>query len=102
MISRNVLVHKLVQILKLKDEKELTPQYLSNFTASQLTSVGITPVAIVEIQEWLSHFKLSLKIKAPQNEDDVKKVKQAIAVLEVFQFDTRAVNEQLTHFLGAS
>lgn len=102
MVLRSALIHKLVHVLKLKGKSELTQKYLSNLTASQLMSVGITPVAIVEIQEWLSHFKLSLKVGAPQNEQDIKKVKQAIAILEVFQFDTKVVNEQLSHFLGGS
>ncbi len=102
MALRSVLIHNLIRVLKLNDVNELTPRYLSNLTASQLMSVGITSVAILEIQEWLSSYQLSLKVSVPKNENDIKKVKQAIAILEVFQFDTNLVNEQLSHFLASN
>ncbi len=102
MMLRALLIDKLVRVLKLKNKDELTPQYLSNLTASQLMSNGITPVAVVEIQEWLSKSELTLKRRAPENDEDIKKVKQAIAILYAFQFDTKILNEQLSHLLESS
>lgn len=101
-VLRNALIYKLVTVLRLKNDSELTPEYLSNINASQLMKEGITSIAIVEIQEWLSHTKSSLKISPPQTEDDIKKVRQALSILNVFQFDTKKASEQLAYFTATS
>ncbi len=94
---RKALVHDLIFKLKLKAESDLTPKYVSNITASQLLGNGTTLVAVTEIQEWLMKHGLSLKRCPPETDKEITEVKRAIAVLDVFYFDTASLKEQLQH-----
>jgi len=99
-VLRPMLTNKLVSVLKVKDKTQVTPRYLSNITASQLMENGISWVAVTEIQEWLSSSGLSLKPTVPDNDEEIKHVKRAIAVLDAFYFDTELVKEQLNNVIG--
>jgi hypothetical protein len=55
---------------------------------------GATLVAITEVQEWLTKHGLSLKRRPPETEKEINEVKRAIAVLDVFYFDTASLKEQ--------
>jgi hypothetical protein len=97
---RKALVHDLIIKLKLKTEADLTPGYVSNISASQLLSNGITLLAVTEIQEWLSKKGLSLRRRPPKTDKEITEVKRAIALLDVFHFDTVIIKEQLQHLEG--
>jgi transposase len=99
---RGALIHKLVLVLKLNNPQEVTPQYLSNITASQLLNRDITMIAIIELQQWLSIQGLSLKKQVPKTESEVKAVKGAITILEIYGFDVKAANNQLSHLINGS
>lgn len=94
---RKALVHDLIFKLKLKAPADLTPKYVSNISASQLFSNGISLVAVTEIQEWLSRQGLSLKRRPPETDREVTEVKRAIALLDVYHFDIAILREQLQH-----
>lgn len=97
---RKALVHGLLPKLKLKTETDLTPKYVSNLTASQLLNSGVTLVAVTEIQEWLSTHGLSLTRRPPETDQEIMEIKRAIAILDVFHFNTAILKEQLQHFEG--
>lgn len=97
---RRDLVKRLMQALRVRDVLEITPQYVSNITASQLLQHGITTLAITELQDWLSGHGLSLKKCAPKSDQEVKEVRRALALLEVFHFDTENARRQLSHLLS--
>jgi len=97
---RRDLVKRLMQVLRVRDALEITPQYLSNITASQLLQNGLTTVAIAELQEWLSKHDLSLKKRAPESDQEVKEVRRALALLEAFHLDTENARRQLSHLLS--
>lgn len=99
---RKSLVYKLVDVLKVKEDTELTPKYLSNITASQLLDNGVTLVAISEIQNWLKKSGVSLKPSPPKDDSEIKYVKQAIAILEAFHFDMSTPKSQLAYLLENS
>jgi hypothetical protein len=94
------LAHRLGVALHLRSDTELTPQYLSNITASQLLDRGFTLVAIDELQRWLGGRGFALKRSPPQTAHEIRAVERAITVLEVFHFDTTVVRQQLRHLLG--
>jgi len=94
---RKALVNDLLFKLNLKTEAELTPKYVSNISASQLLSNRVSLVAVTEIQEWLSKHGLSLKRRPPETDQEITEVKRAIALLDVYHFDTAILREQLQH-----
>ncbi|MES2282507.1 MAG: hypothetical protein V4542_13930 [Pseudomonadota bacterium] len=94
---RGPLVDKLVSALRLKSASDLTPAYLSNISASQLLSCGVTLVAVAELQEWLENHELSLKRNPPATGADVKAAERAILLLDAFFFDTETVRAQLAN-----
>lgn len=94
---RKPLVEKLVSALRLKSASDLTPHYLSNISASQLLSCGLTLVAVAELQEWLEKRDLSLKRTPPVTVADVKAAERAILLLDAFFFDTEMIRDQLAN-----
>ena len=96
---RRTLVDKLKEVLMLRSAAELTPQYLSNITASQLLERGVTLVAIAELQEWLYSHDLSLKRRPPETESDIREAQRAIALLDAFHFDTDILEQQLANLV---
>ncbi|MGB3423178.1 MAG: hypothetical protein WBF84_00935 [Castellaniella sp.] len=96
---RKALVDKLEQALRLRSAAELTPQYLSNITASQLLECGVTLVAIAELQKWLYSHDLSLKRRPPKTESDLRETQRAIALLDAFHFDTDILKQQLANLV---
>lgn len=94
---RSRLISSLISVLQLNDVNDLTPQYLSNITSSQLIERGVSMIAISEIQEWLSSNDTSLKQSQPKNNSEIKMVKQAIAILDSFKFDTSFIKDQLSN-----
>lgn len=97
---RNQLTMKLVETLKLPDDASLTPQYMSNLSACDLYRNGITTVAIVEIQDWLNGYDLSLRKVAPESDDEIREVRRAIVLLNAFYFDTTNLEVQFDHLTG--
>lgn len=97
---RAQLVRRLVQVLKVQTEATLTPDYVSNLTASDLFRNGITTIGIAEIQEWLQGYDLSLRMKAPDSDDEIREVRRAISLLNAFYFDTDRLEEQYEHLTG--
>lgn len=84
--------------LKLADASKLTPQYVSNLTASDLFRCGCTVTAIVTLQSWLKGHGLSLKRSPPETDVEAKEVLRAIRLLDAYQFDTAAIEAQWEHF----
>lgn len=99
---RSVLVNKLRRSLMLNSEMELTPEYVSNLTASQLMACDITVIAIAEIQEWLSISGLCLKKRVPETAQEITEVKRAMAILDAFHFDTETIKGQLAYLKSCS
>ncbi|MGL5632608.1 MAG: hypothetical protein ACRDD3_09615 [Azovibrio sp.] len=97
---RKSLVHDLIFKLKLKSEDDLTPKYVANISASQMLNSGVTLLAVTEIQEWLSKRGLSLKRRPPETNKELTEVKRAIAVLDVYHFDTAFLRKQLQNLEG--
>lgn len=91
-------VRDLMVKLKLRDVSTLTPRYVSNLTASDLFRCGCTLVAVVALQGWLKGHGLSLKRRPPETDVEVKEVLRAIRLLDVYQFDTAAIEAQWEHF----
>jgi len=94
------LAHRLRVALHLRSDTELTPQYLSNITASQLLDCGFSLIAIYELQRWLGAKGFSLKRSPPQTDHEIKEVEKAITVLYLFYFDMTLPQRQLQHVLG--
>lgn len=97
---RRDLVQRLVTLLKLKSEADLTPGYLANISAQVLLNNGVTYVAISEIQEWLLEHSCSLKRTPPETAKEITEVKRAIFLLDAYYFDTANLKKQLHSFLG--
>ncbi|WP_298621815.1 hypothetical protein [uncultured Zoogloea sp.] len=97
---RSLLVDRLVQALLLSTKAELTPEYVSNLTASDLIRSGITLGAIAEIQEWLQGYDRSLRRKAPESDEEIREVRRAISLLNAFYFDTDRLEVQYDNLTG--
>lgn len=91
------IAENLARALRLKNVEGLTPEYLSNISASQLLNANQTLVAVAEAQEWLVHNGTSLKRRPPEGKTEMQAVKRAIATLDTFQFDTAIVRKQFRH-----
>lgn len=89
------VAHSLASALGLKQMDELTPKYLSNISAAQLLSAGVTMIAISDAQQWLVKNGTSLKRRPPESNDEMQAVQRAIATLDAFHFDTEGVRSQL-------
>ena len=96
------IVYNLVDALKLKNIEDLTPQYLSNISAAQLISAGLTMVAVAEAQQWLMNNRTSLKRRPPESTAEIQAVKRAIATLDAFQFETENIRSQLNFLQNES
>jgi hypothetical protein len=91
------IASNLEHALKIPKSQNLTPQYASNISASQLAHEGLTYIAIAEIQMWLRRNGLSLKQKPPQAGHETVAVKRAVALLDAFHFDAKSIQKQLAN-----
>lgn len=89
------LRRQLVALLRLRSDKELTPTYLANATASELLAAGITPTALAEIHEWLVKYGTRLKQAPLVSDEDLRTVTRAVGVLEAFGFCPTSIKEHL-------
>ncbi|MDL2284966.1 hypothetical protein LJC19_07490 [Oxalobacter sp. OttesenSCG-928-P03] len=99
-INQNI-AYSLAKALRLKKVGDLTPQYLSNISASQLVNAGVTFIALADAQRWLVRQGMSLKRHPPENKTEILAVQRAIATLDAFHFDTSLVRSQL-HYLESN
>jgi hypothetical protein len=83
---RRALQEKLTRILKPSLPDELTPKYLSNFTAQMLIESGFSSGVISEIQEWLVSNGTTLKRQSLSDDESFKLAKQAAFLLSAFGF----------------
>jgi hypothetical protein len=91
------MAKNLASALQLRQLAELTPDYVSNVTASQLLSAGLSLIAVAEVQIWLTKSGKSLSRKPPNNQTETSAASRAIALLDAFQFETKAIHKQLAH-----
>lgn len=89
------IAENLARVLRLGKVEDLTPEYLSNLSASQLLTANLTLVAVAEAQEWLVKNGTSLKRRPPEGKVEMQAVQRAISTLDAFQFDTTLVRSQL-------
>lgn len=89
------IAENLARVLRLGKVEDLTPEYLSNLSASQLLTANLTLVAVAEAQEWLVKNGTSLKRRPPEGNVEMQAVQRAISTLDAFQFDTTLVRSQL-------
>jgi hypothetical protein len=91
---RGELRKSLETVLRMRSSDQLTPAYLSKFTASSLLNIGISMISLAEIQEWMANNETSLK----HGELDSKALnasKMALWVLDAFGFDVQRVHSEL-------
>jgi hypothetical protein len=89
------IAYNLLKALKISDQEELTPKYVSNVSAFQLLDEGLTLTAVADVQIWLVQHGLSLKPKPPQNQTEMVAVKRSIALLDAFHFDAKIIRQQI-------
>jgi hypothetical protein len=89
------LRYRLQHALKLRATDALTPEYLSNLTASAILSAGLTTVALSEIQDWLVRHEKRLRPKAPKAGAETREARRAMFLLDSFGFDVRNAAAQL-------
>jgi hypothetical protein len=92
---RGELRKQLEQILRLRSQDELTPEYLSNFSATTLLDNEISTIALADIQEWLVNNGTSLK-RGKLMATDMHSVKTALWVLDAFGFNVKDVLSQFS------
>jgi len=85
------------KLLSIIPKQDISPQYLSNMSASLLFKNGFNIANISELQEWLAETGYSLKSELPKTDVEIKQVREAVALLEVYQFDAKFVREQLNN-----
>jgi hypothetical protein len=88
------IAYSLADALRLKQIEELTPKYLSNISAAQLLSAGVSIVAVSEAQQWLLKNGTSLKRRPPEGNVEIQAIQRAIATLDAFYFDTERIRSQ--------
>lgn len=96
------IAYNLTEALKLRNIEELTPRYLSNISAAQLLSAGVTLVAVSDAQQWLVKNGASLKRRPPESSVEIQAVQRAVATLDAFHFDTESIRSQLSFLLEGS
>jgi hypothetical protein len=84
--------------LQLQSADQIEPSYISNLTAAMILDAGITDVGLAEIQEWLSGIGVSLKKKAPVDDEHLVLVRRAMYVLDSFGIDVEGTKKQIESF----
>lgn len=84
---RKALREQLTGTLKPRSPDELSPKYVSNYTAQLLMENGFSSTAISEIQEWLVHNGSTLKRQALTEDRYFNLAKQSAFLLSAFGFN---------------
>lgn len=91
---RSSLERDLVYRFQLASGASVTPDLLSNYSASQLSAAGLSPIAIGQINVWLQQHGKHLK-HGPVSKAELKALASAIDLLQAYHFDVTAASKQL-------
>ena len=91
---RNSLERELVHRFQLPSGASVTPELLSNYSASQLGTIGLSTIAIGQINAWLQQHGKHLK-RGPLSKPELKALASAIDLLQAYHFDVTAARKQL-------
>lgn len=91
---REALRRDLARGLGLTDA-DVTPRHLTNYSATQLRSIGVTETGIAEVQQWLRRHNFFLKQYRVISATELKALQRAMFLLDAYHFDVAAAKVQL-------
>jgi Sigma-70, region 4 len=74
----------LLCVLGNRSADTVKPEHLSHISAAQLLDVGLTIVAVADIQEWMEKNHTSLRREPPNSTEHAKALRRAAFLLDAF------------------
>lgn len=92
---RHGLQRDLMSVLNLKTVDQLSPELVSNLSASQLIDCSFTSTAVANVQAWLTSHGLRLAQSPTVRTGELRALESALQLLDAYRFDITAARAQL-------